>query len=235
MFPGLPPDRSTVARRQIDPSRQWPATQVNFMHPKDIYDYHAWFTGKFSHLLKVRSSTFYQALMLAVSRNVKNIVETGTLRAAGNWGGDGQSTLLFGEFAQRYGCKLWTCDIDPTSIAVCRELTSDYASHIEYVVCDSVQFLRDFPEPIDFLYLDSMDFTDADPNPPQDHAMREGQAALHALHTQSIVLVDDCLLTEGGKGGKVIPFFLGQGWRVIGMRYQVLMTHALDAMGEVPP
>jgi hypothetical protein len=204
------------------------------MEPKDIYDYHGWYTGKFSRLLKQRNGTFYQALMLAVARNVKNIVETGTLRKADNWEGDGQSTLLLAEFASRYGCKLWTCDVDPTSIALCRELTLPYASHIEYVVSDSVQFLREFPDPIDFLYLDSMDFTPKDPDPPQDHAVREGQAALHALHTQSIVLVDDCLATKGGKGGKVIPYFLGQGWQVIGMQYQVLMTHAFSAMSDVP-
>jgi SAM-dependent methyltransferase len=204
------------------------------MQPKDIYDYHAWFMGKYSRLLKARTGTFYQALMLAVARNVKNIVETGTLRKADNWEGDGQSTLLLAEFASRYGCKLWTCDIDPDAIAVCRELTSPYASQIEYVVSDSVQFLRDFADPIDFLYLDSMDFTHTNPGPPQDHALREGQAALHALHTQSIVLVDDCLLVEGGKGGKVIPYFLGQGWQVIGIKYQVLMTHAFSLMSDDP-
>lgn len=206
------------------------------MEPKDIYDFNAWFTKKFTPLLRIRAATFYQALMLAVARNAKNIVETGTARKADNWAGEGQSTVLFGEFAQRYGCKLWTCDINPAAIEEARGSTAQFAPHIEYIVSDSVTFLRDFREPIDLLYLDSMDFiAEEDPNPSQDHALREGQAALHALHCQSVVLVDDCARPHGGKGGKVIPFLLGQGWQVIGLQYQVLMTHKFDAMGNLPP
>jgi hypothetical protein len=30
----------------------------------------------------------------------------------------------------------------------------------------------------------------------------------------------------------VVPFLLGQGWQVIGLGYQILMTHALDSMGK---
>ncbi len=208
---------------------------LDTMQPKDIFDFHAWFSGRFTSLLHFRGGTFYQALMLAVARNAKNIVETGTLRVAGNGASDGQSTRLFAEFAERYDCKLWTCDVDPAAIALARDETAPFASRVEYVVSDSVAFLREFREPIDLLYLDSMDFKEEDPGPPQDHALREGQAALHALHTQSIVLVDDCGLKHGGKGGKVIPFFLGQGWQVIGMHYQALMTHAFDSMGKVVP
>jgi|SRR5208282_4733893 len=199
------------------------------MTPKDIYDFHAWFAQSYQHLLGMRYQTFYQALMLAVARNVKNIVETGTSREPGNWAGDGQSTVVFGAFAQRYGCRLWTCDIEPSYIEAARRSTAQYAAHIEYVVSDSVRFLQDFKQPIDFLYLDSFDFNpQGDPNPAQDHAVREGQAALHALHTQSIVLIDDCNTTHGGKGGKVIPFFLGEGWQVVGLNYQVLLTHAFS-------
>jgi hypothetical protein len=203
------------------------------MQPKDIYDFHAWFTKNFTPLLAQRAGSLYQALLLATARNVKTIVETGTTRIAGNWAGDGQSTVIFAQFAKRYGCRLWTCDVDAAAIEVARGLTAECASHVEYVASDSVEFLRQFPDPIDFLYLDSFDFDAArDPNPPQDHALREAQAALHALHAQSIILVDDCGLPHGGKGGKVVPFLLGQGWQVIGLGYQILMTHALDSMGK---
>jgi hypothetical protein len=120
-------------------------------------------------------------------------------------------------------------------LARAREETAAFESCVEYVVSDSVAFLQDFPDRIDLLYLDSMDFNDEAPGPPQEHALREGQAALHALHTQSVVLVDDCGLKLGGKGGRVIPFFLGQGWQVIGLHYQALMTHAFDSAGKVLP
>jgi len=195
------------------------------MTPQDIYDFHQWFGASFQHLLGRRYPTFYQTLMLAVARDVKTIVETGTTRLPGNWGGDGQSTVVFGAFAQRYGCRLWTCDLVEAHIAAARGLTAQFAPHIEYVVSDSVEFLRGFSRPIDLLYLDSFDFAvGGDPNPAQDHALAEGQAALRALHNQSIILIDDCALGHGGKGGKVIPFLLGEGWQVIGLDYQVLLT-----------
>ena len=199
------------------------------MKPQDIFDFHAWFTGNFRPLLGARYSTTYQALLLAVARNAKTIVETGTTRALGDWGTDGKSTIVLAAFAERYGCKLWTCDVDQAAIAMAREATAQFASRVEYVVSDSVAFLRDFKQPIDFLYLDSMDFDDQHPDPSQDHALGEAQAAVHALHVQSIVLVDDCNLLHGGKGGKVIPFLLGQGWHVIGLNYQALMTHVFSA------
>jgi hypothetical protein len=199
------------------------------MTPQDVYNFHAWFSETYQPLLGIRYQTFYQTLMLAVARNIKNIVETGTSRQTNNWAGDGQSTLVFGAFAKRYGCRLWTCDINAEYIEIAKRSTAEFAGHIEYVVSDSVRFLRDFDQPIDLLYLDSFDFDPrGDPNPAQDHALKEGQAALHALNTQSIVLIDDCNTAHGGKGGKVIPFFLGQGWQVIGMHYQMLMTHAFS-------
>jgi len=197
------------------------------MNRKQLFDFHQWFSSNFQQLGS-RFKTFQQALLLAVARNVRTIVETGTTRLPGNWVGDGQSTYVLGAFAQRYGCRLWTCDVSEAAIAKARELTAPFQAHIEYVVADSVPFLKSFAEPIDLLYLDSLDFEEgADPNPPQDHAVREARAALQALHNQSIVLVDDCDLPHGGKGGKVIPLLLGEGWQVIGFGVQVLMTVAL--------
>lgn len=198
------------------------------MELKDIHEFHAWFAKNYQAQLMTRGATFYQALMLAVARGSKTIVETGTCRRPGNWH-EGQSTLILGSFAERYQCKVWSCDIEPGSIDNSRNETASYASHITYVVSDSVAFLQSFSEPIDLLYLDSMDFNPVgDHNPSQDHALREGQAALHALHDESIILIDDCNLPRGGKGGKVIPFLVEQGWQVIGLNYQVLLTRAFS-------
>src|ERR1700680_3369769 len=119
------------------------------MTPKDIYDFHLWFSNNYRSLLTARYDTFYQALLLAVARNVKTIVETGTSRTPGNWTGDGQSTLVFAAFAQRYGCKLWTCDLEESAIAVARRSTAQFTSNVEYQVSDSVPFLQDFKHPID--------------------------------------------------------------------------------------
>jgi glycosyltransferase involved in cell wall biosynthesis len=206
---------------------------------KDIYDFHQWFSNRFRDRLASRYHTFYQALLLALVRNAKHLVETGTARDADNWAGDGESTYVFGAFARRYGCRLWTCDIEEANIATARRLTAPFKEHIEYVVSDSVEFLQKFDRPIDLLYLDSYDFEpDEDPDPPQDHALREAQAALPALHSQSIVLVDDCSLPHGGKGGKVIPFLLEKGWQLFGLGYQTLVAQpswVRPSPGEVGP
>jgi hypothetical protein len=197
------------------------------MTPRELHEFHQWFYSTYIARLSLRYPTFYQAMVLAVARKVRAIVETGTTRDQGNWAGDGQSTCIFGAFAQRYGCRVWTCDIDPSNIERSRRITAEFGDRIDYVVSDSVAFLAGFDQPIDFLYLDSFDFDlRGDPNPSQDHALREGQAAQRVLHERSLILVDDCGLVHGGKGGKVIPFLTSQGWKIIDRRYQVLLARA---------
>lgn len=171
----------------------------------------------------------YQALMMAVARNARTLVETGTTRTPDNWAGDGQSTFVLGAWCQRFKGRLWTCDLAPQAITTCRTITRAFKDHIEYNVGDSVEFLRKFDRPVDVLYLDSFDFPttpDGDPNPSQDHAVKEAQAVLPRLHNQSIIIIDDCGLPHGGKGGKVVPFLMGEGWHVVGLGYQIVMTLA---------
>jgi hypothetical protein len=171
----------------------------------------------------------YQALMLAVARNASAVVETGTARVPDNWAGDGQSTLVLGAWCQRYKGRLWTCDIAPQAITASRGISRPFKESIEYRVGDSVAFLKGFDRRIDVLYLDSFDFPttgEIDPNPPQDHCLKEAQAALAHLHNQSIIILDDCGLPFGGKGGKAIPFLMGEGWQVVGLGYQIVMTLA---------
>jgi predicted O-methyltransferase YrrM len=169
--------------------------------------------------------------MLALSRGASTIVETGTTRVPDNWAFDGQSTRVFGAFAERYGYALWTCDVDPVHISVARGLTASLAARIEYVVGDSVKFLQRFSDPIDLLYLDAVDFDERAPRAAQDHALREGQAALHVLHDDSLVLIDDCGITGGGKGALLVPFLVDQGWRVVRRGYQTLLSRSPSAFG----
>jgi predicted O-methyltransferase YrrM len=191
-------------------------------------DFHLWFAHEFRPLLGIRYRTVFLALLLALSRGARTIAETGTARHPGNWRFDGQSTVVFGAFAQRYGGTVWTCDVAPSHVAVARELTARFAPHVEHAVADSVDFLRRFPGPIDLLYLDALDFDVDAPAAAQAHALREAEAALHALHEDSLVLIDDCSLPEGGKGRRAIPFLLDRGWRVVRTGYQVLLARKID-------
>ena len=139
------------------------------------------------------------------------IVETGTLRMAGNWAGDGQSSVLFDLFAQaetRRGrpVSFVSIDLAAGSIAAARAV----CSHVASLVCnDSVHALHTLSRlvagrRIDLLYLDSFDLDLADPRPSAEHHLMELVAAAPMLGSGSLVMVDDYDVpgvgSVGGKG-----------------------------------
>lgn len=108
--------------------------------------------------LGLREPTMRLALTLLEDRHGVNIVETGCARFADNWTGDGMSTLVFGEWATNHAGHLWTVDADAANLANCKILTEPWSDVITYTHDDSVNFLAQFRDPIDLLYLDSFDY-----------------------------------------------------------------------------
>ena len=162
-----------------------------------------WWDDKYRSNLGCRFSTMKSALNLFRQRDGKTIVETGTTRQFDDWGA-GQSTLVFGDYLSRYGGQLYTCDINPTNIATCKEVTKKYGDNITYIVDDSLNFLAEFPTkyntPIDLLYLDSMDCEpEAALIAAQKHNLEEFKIIEDHLHEDSIVLIDDSGFKNGGK------------------------------------
>lgn len=133
------------------------------------------------------------------------IVETGTTRGVlgGGVKGDGWATLAWGWYCQKYGGKLVTIDYLNEAIENCKSITSKYAEHIDYVVNDSVEYLKGFSEKIDLLYLDSCD----DPN----HILNELKAVYGNLKDDSIILIDDTD-SKSGKGKLSIEYLRNNGW-----------------------
>jgi hypothetical protein len=119
------------------------------------------------------------------------IVETGCLRQEGNWGGDGQSTIVWDQFVQHIGGKVYSVDLDPKAAALAHSLTSDHTT----VECnDSVAWLThlaSFDLEVDFLYLDSYDIDWSNPEPSMQHHLAEVRAATPMLRPGTIVAVDD--------------------------------------------
>lgn len=189
-----------------------------------------WFTLKYR--FQVGEGVRYFSMKIALNflhqRGGSNIVETGTIRARDDAGGAGNSTLLFGDYAQHYGKKFWTCDILPEAIALSREVTEGFNANTEFVTGDSLLFLKTFPEQIDLLYLDSMDCPiEDDPNDPilqasQLHQLNELKAAWDKLHDKSIVLLDDNGWTNGGKCKLTKQFLVEKGWTCVLDDYQSL-------------
>ena len=137
------------------------------------------------------------------------IVETGTIR--NHLGiyvkGDGHSTLQFTKYVSDFGGDFYSVDIDPIAVVV------------STMVCT-----RDYPQaidkPIDVLYLDSANDANL--------ILQEAKAALCNLHSESIILIDDCF-NKGDynveKGDLVIPFLEENGWVMEVKNYQALFVH----------
>jgi len=124
------------------------------------------------------------------------IVETGCVRQAGNWAGDGQSTILFDLFVNHCpGSVMHSVDIDPQATALCRTLVS---GKTQVHTGDSVPFLRQLsrrpPEGFaaaDLLYLDSYDVDFDAPHASALHHMKELVASSPLIGPGTLVVVDD--------------------------------------------
>lgn len=151
------------------------------------------------------------------------VVETGTIRAEEDWGGAGFFTYLMGAYLKRHGGDLHSVDLTTANCAFAREWTQVFGDTVKVHEGDSIAFLRRFSEPIDVLYLDSLDTTE--PNHAA-HALQEVKVALPKLHDESLIVFDDTPFNAGawvGKGATAVPWLLEQGWRVGYAGYQVVL------------
>lgn len=172
-----------------------------------------------------RYPSFLYTIALLNERKVKTLVETGTARCGDkNFQWDGGSTIVFGDWASQNNAVLYSVDLDPKGVEQAITATKSFGDHVKITCSDSIQFLQEFKKPIDFLYLDSYDFDSANPNPSQEHHLKEIVTAYPNLHKMSVVLIDDCDLAHGGKGKLVIDYLLNKGWNVVFSGYQVILT-----------
>ena len=174
------------------------------------------FLEKFKNDKNIRYSSFKETLFLCQNRKLKNIVETGTSRGKFkffffrkyNWK-DGMSTIMFAEYAKFINGKLHTCDISKKNINNAKKFTSTLNNFIDYYIDDSVNFLKNFKEKIDLLYLDSYDGHDKDKA--SAHQLKEAEVSLEKLHQNSLVLLDD----KGSKTNLSIDFYLSNNFKII--------------------
>jgi hypothetical protein len=122
--------------------------------------------------------------------------------------------------------EIHTVDISPSALEICRVITADFRDLIHYHLASSEDFLREFPQPVDLLYMDAGETgTGAD-----ELHLREAQIAVarQLLSPQAIVLVDDVNIpgSPGSKGRYSIPFLCQQGWEVKLSDYQVVLQRS---------
>jgi spermidine synthase len=112
-----------------------------------------------------------------------------------------------------------TVDLNPgcrtTLHALCRQ-------HPNLVVRteDGIQFLKEFGQPIDLLYLDSWDVLPGTPYA-EKHA-EAYEAARPRLAVSCIVSIDDTDMGSGGKGRLVIPWLIRDGFDIVACGRQTI-------------
>ena len=173
-----------------------------------------WLCTRYTEL-GVRAEPFYEITrhLESLGRPV-TIVETGCVRQSGDWGGDGQSTVVWDKFVQYAGGSVFSVDIDPRAAALAHACTSDRTT-VE--ANDSVAWLLRMSAlgmVADLLYLDSYDIDWSDPGPSMRHHEREIRAAAPMLVPGSVVAVDDNK-TDTGKGHLVGVYAEAHGWSTL--------------------
>lgn len=176
-----------------------------------------------------RRDTFAKTLRLLSERKAKTLIETGTARyGLSKATGDGASTVVFGTWANLHTATLHSVDISEISTVTSQHSVKKQGlENAVTIYCeDSLTFLERFDQPVDFLYLDSYDYSATDPEiqiKSQIHHLQEFQRIEHQLHEKSIVLIDDCDLPGGGKGKTTIEYMLQKNWKILMSEYQVLL------------
>lgn len=172
-----------------------------------------------------RFMTFIYALRLLKERHAQVLVETGTARYGNkNCSGDGCSTLIFSDWVGVNGGHFYSVDISEFALQDAAASLGAANEFVQLVHSDSVAFLKNFNQPIDFLYLDSFDFELDNPEPSQQHHLKEIIAAYPWLTEQTIVMIDDCNLPYGGKGKLAIEYLLNRNWKIVAQDYQTILV-----------
>jgi len=144
---------------------------------------------------------------ILLTRRAIKIVETGCVRQENNWGGDGQSTVVWSWLARQTGGKVSTCDVNKSNCNTAAFLAPDAVIYN----MDSITFLRGYyaAESIDLLYLDSYDLTDD--YRAALHHIGELAAIYERLPSGCLIAVDDCVTEDRGKHVYVAAFFASIG------------------------
>lgn len=185
------------------------------------------FMERYYPLLGIRKDSFKFVFENAERQEGKPcVVETGTCRS-GDWKGDGCSSVMFGQYCKTREGRLYTVDNSFDAMRACYSMTPQLRGSMEYVVSDSLKFLRWFSRQIDILYLDSYDWGPGREQDSQRHSLSEIQLSMHNLTPESIVVIDDTKLKDGGKGGLSVPWLTGQGWKVVYEDYQTVLMRGI--------
>lgn len=172
-----------------------------------------WFI-KYKEKLGIRYTTFHCLFEIAQKEKLKRVLETGTARgkkkylfSKPNWK-DGMSTLLFAEYAKLNNGEFWSCDIDSKNIANAKKFISSVNNHVNFVVSDSIDFLKEFDKTVDIIYLDSLD---GSLDGSAEHQLEEAKLSIKIINNNGLILLDD----KGQKTTLSTEFLLENNCKII--------------------
>lgn len=184
-------------------------------------DFIDFFDKEYGPKLGIRAATFRAVLREALHHKAMSIVETGCIRQADNWEGDGQSTIILSSYVAWNRGSFSSVDISQEAVDVAKVLSPNTPIYCQ----DSVSYLAGYKSVIDLLYLDSFDLDVKNEHPAALHCLFEFCAARPNLKPGSIVCVDDSLVAEGlvvtGKGRYVAEYMKHIGVNPFTWGYQV--------------
>lgn len=183
----------------------------------------------FKYDFRKRRNTFLKTLELLDQINANIIIETGTSREGLHGAkSNGAATIVFGKWAKLNNAFLHSVDISENSVTNAqKEVTKQgLDNYVKIHLSDSIAFLEGFDKKVDFLYLDSYDYSSdiQVQKKSQEHHLKEFKAIENYLHNKTIVLIDDCDLPNGGKGKLVVKYMLEKEWEILMNEYQILLA-----------
>ena len=166
-----------------------------------INEFWRFFDAEAAPKLELREKTFRRIFeYLDTFEGPISIVETGCVRVGDNWGGDGQSTILFDRYISFRDSlsECHTVDINERAVSLCKKLVSD---RVKVIQDDSVHFLSvlskrflEAKQTVNLVYLDSFDLNWTHWYPSAIHHLKELAAIIKCFDSRTLLAVDDCLL-----------------------------------------
>lgn len=166
-----------------------------------------------------RHNTLDAAFRQLANIPTPRIVETGCVRSEEDWSA-GYFGYLAGLYCAAKGGSVSSVDITPGNCETARRLTAGMPC--EVVQSDSAAYLTQRTEPIDLLYLDSLD---ADAPGSAEHGLREAIAGERLVGANGLIVIDDTAYQGGwtGKGAKAVPHLLAHNWQLLSSGWQCVL------------
>lgn len=164
----------------------------------------------FVETIKILEQTYIDPIIIVETGCIRNTTEESKF-------GDGWSTLNWQYYAEITDSKVYVVDIDENHLNKSKEVVPP-SPWVTYTKDDSVNYLHNFTEKIDLLFLDSYDYCGDEENIRRchEHSLNEIKAAWDKLNEKCFVLIDDIFNDNwDGKGKLSVPYLLENGFEVV--------------------